>query len=312
MPEKYIFFVIKYPEAGTAAEAMSAIIDLMNKKIVSLKDAAAITKGEGGELTLHRTNRDLVGKDFLNGALIGVIFADLFGSAAWDMNSALAGTAFLMLGQGIEALLRSELAEKMTPTESAVVVIIERADWRKALDSMRPRNFQGKVVISQNVISDLANVESLIDEKVAASVPKQVYLSAPKGLEYIEGIGKVYSQQLHAVGISNVDDLLNKGSTPKGRTDISKSTGISDKLILTWINHADLFRIPGIGQEYADLLEAAGVDTIPELAQRIPANLLEKMNATNVEKKLVRRLPSLSMVESWVASAKSLPRMITY
>ncbi len=312
MAEKYIFFVIKYPAAATAEQALSAIIDLMQSKTISLKDAVAITKDENGELTLHRMKPDQPIRGFLNGGLIGIIFADLFGSASWELNSALAGTAFTMLGQAIDGLLRTELGEKMTPAESAVVIIIEHADWRKALDSMRPRNFQGKAVISQNVISDLASVEKLIDEKITTAVPEKIYVTAPKGLEYIEGIGKVYSQRLHAAGITNVDELLNKGSTPKGRNEINKSTGISDKLILQWVNHVDLFRIPGVGQEYADLLEAAGVDTIPELAQRVPSNLLEKMTKTNAEKKLVRRLPSLSMVENWVASAKSLPRVITY
>jgi predicted flap endonuclease-1-like 5' DNA nuclease len=137
-------------------------------------------------------------------------------------------------------------------------------------------------------------------------------VSGPKGLEYIEGVGKVYSQQLHTAGITNVDELLAKGSTPKGRSEIVKTTGISDKLILRWVNMADLYRIQGIGQEYAELLEAAGVDTIPELAQRVPANLLEKMTAANAQKKLVRRVPPLSQVESWVAQARSLPRVITY
>jgi len=87
---------------------------------------------------------------------------------------------------------------------------------------------------------------------------------------------------------------------------------VSEKLILEWVNHVDLFRIRGVGSEYSDLLEAAGVDTVMELAQRNPEHLLEKMTAVNAEKKLVRRLPVLSQVQSWVEQAKSLPRQITY
>ena len=131
-------------------------------------------------------------------------------------------------------------------------------------------------------------------------------------LDVIEGGGRVYQQKLVSVGIATTEALLEKGSTPKGRKEIAEKTGISDGLILQWVNHVDLFRIKGVGSEYADLLEAAGVDTVPDLAQRNPENLLEKMAATNQEKELVRRLPVLSQVKSWVDQAKNLPRVVTY
>jgi uncharacterized membrane protein/predicted flap endonuclease-1-like 5' DNA nuclease len=313
MSEKYIFIIIKYPKAETAIEALAALRELMQKKIVSLKDAAAVTKTEYGEIALHRTQDNLADKGFLNGGLIGVIFADLFGSTSWDMNCALAGTAFAMLGQGIKDNLLNEFGEKMTPSESAVALLVERANWRKAVDSMRVHNFQGVIVISQNVIGDLANVEKLLDdEKIIASLPEKMEVPNPKGLKYIEGIGDIYRQKLRQAGIADVDELLEKGSTVQGRNEIVNKTGISEKLLLRWVNMADLYRINGIGQEYAELLEAAGVDTVIELAQRVPANLLEKMAAANAQKKMVRRLPDLSLVESWVTQAKSLPRVINY
>ncbi len=131
-------------------------------------------------------------------------------------------------------------------------------------------------------------------------------------LEYIEGVGPVYAQKLCEAGILTVEDLLDKGCDPHGRREIVKATGISDHLILRWVNMADLYRIKGIGSEYAELLEAAGVDTVPELAQRVPANLLAKMQAANEIKKMVRRLPVLSQVESWVEQAKSLARVVTF
>jgi predicted flap endonuclease-1-like 5' DNA nuclease len=93
---------------------------------------------------------------------------------------------------------------------------------------------------------------------------------------------------------------------------MAEATGISDKLILEWTNLADLFRIKGVGEEYADLLEEAGVDTVVELATRKPENLVAKMAEVNESKKLVRRLPVLSQVEDWVAQAKQLPRVIEY
>lgn len=128
----------------------------------------------------------------------------------------------------------------------------------------------------------------------------------------IEGVGEAYQKKLALAGITTTEALLEKGASPKGRKEVAEKSGISDGLILQWVNHVDLFRIKGVGSEYSDLLEAAGVDTVPELAQRNPEKLLEKMAVTNQEKKLVRRLPVLSQVKSWVEQAKVLPRVVTY
>jgi predicted flap endonuclease-1-like 5' DNA nuclease len=102
------------------------------------------------------------------------------------------------------------------------------------------------------------------------------------------------------------------GGTSAGRKDVAAKAGISDKLILEWVNHVDLFRIKGVGEEYADLLEEAGVDTVVELAQRRADNLLSKMTEVNDSKNLVNKMPALSQVEDWVAQAKKLPRAVSY
>lgn len=128
----------------------------------------------------------------------------------------------------------------------------------------------------------------------------------------IEGIGEVYAGKLKEVGIVTLEALLEKGSTPQGRAELAEKTGISATLLLRWVNRADLFRVKGIGEEYADLLEVAGVDTVPELAQRNPDNLFQKLAAVNEEKKRVRRLPTLEQVRQWVEQAKELPRVVTY
>jgi predicted flap endonuclease-1-like 5' DNA nuclease len=128
----------------------------------------------------------------------------------------------------------------------------------------------------------------------------------------VEGIGEVYAQKLIAVGIETSEGFLEKGATAKGRQEIAEKSGISEKLILRWANNLDLFRIKGIGSEYADLLEASGVDTVPELAQRKAHNLHEKIVAINEEKKLVRALPGESQVSDWIEEAKQLPRILTY
>ncbi len=128
----------------------------------------------------------------------------------------------------------------------------------------------------------------------------------------VEGIGEVYGTKLKEAGIATTAALLKEGATPAGRKKIAKETGISHALILRWINHVDLFRIKGVQKQYAELLEASGVDSVPELAQRDPAHLQPKMASVNEKKKLVRKLPTLDQVADWVAQAKKLPRTITY
>jgi predicted flap endonuclease-1-like 5' DNA nuclease len=128
----------------------------------------------------------------------------------------------------------------------------------------------------------------------------------------IEGVGPAYAEKLSATGLTTTEALLDAGATPKGRADLAAKTGISDKLILRWVNMSDLFRIKGVGEQFSDLLEAAGVDTVAELAQRKAENLQTKMVEVNAEKSLVRRVPTLAEVTSWVDQAKALPRMVKY
>jgi predicted flap endonuclease-1-like 5' DNA nuclease len=132
-------------------------------------------------------------------------------------------------------------------------------------------------------------------------------------LTNVEGIGDVYSQKLSEAGIKTTEDLLEAGAYPAGRKEIAQQTGISDKLILKWVNRVDLFRIKGVSEEYADLLEVAGVDTVPELARRNAENLHGRLMAINEEKKkLVRKPPSQTAVSDWIEQAKQLPRMVNY
>jgi predicted flap endonuclease-1-like 5' DNA nuclease len=128
----------------------------------------------------------------------------------------------------------------------------------------------------------------------------------------VEGIGPVYAQKLKEAGIGSTEALLAAGATPEGRQDIAAKTGIGDSLILRWVNHVDLFRIKGVGEEYSDLLEAAGVDTVVELAQRVPANLYAKLAEVNQAEKRVRKLPAESQVKNWIKQAKKLPRKVSY
>src|SRR5262249_3546906 len=128
----------------------------------------------------------------------------------------------------------------------------------------------------------------------------------------IEGIGKIYAERLHKAGIATTDALLTEGATPDGRKALEGKTGIGHKLILKWVNRADLFRIKGVAEQYSDLLGAAGVHTVLELAQRTAEHLQQKLAETNESKKLVRVVPSLNEVAAWIQEAQQLPRAVKY
>ena len=128
----------------------------------------------------------------------------------------------------------------------------------------------------------------------------------------IEGVGDVYAEKLQAAGIKTVDELLERCCAPKGRKELEEATGISGKLILRWTNHADLFRINGIGPQFSELLEAAGVDTVKELRHRVAENLQPKLEEVNAEKNLCNRVPSVKEVQKMINQAKELEPKMTY
>ncbi|KGN81192.1 ferredoxin [Porphyromonas gulae] len=128
----------------------------------------------------------------------------------------------------------------------------------------------------------------------------------------VEGIGPVMAGKLNDAGINTTDQLLQACKTKANRKALAEKSGIDEAKILKFANMVDLFRIKGVGSEYAELLEAAGVDTVKELATRKAENLTQKMAEVNESKKLVRRLPVLKMVEDWISQAKALPRMLEY
>jgi predicted flap endonuclease-1-like 5' DNA nuclease len=128
----------------------------------------------------------------------------------------------------------------------------------------------------------------------------------------IEGIGPSFKKKLQKIGVRTTGKLLERAANPKGRRQLAEESGIDEGRILKWANMADLMRIRGVAEEYSELLEAAGVDTVKELKRRNAANLAEKMAEVNAKKKLVRLLPSEKRVDSWVAHAKTLDAVMTY
>lgn len=170
-----------------------------------------------------------------------------------------------------------------------------------------------------DLTSAMETVQVLVLTPGPAEYPCEECCSRPENrkgktkLAAIEGIGGVYAATLRdKAGLITLEDLLGAGAGRKGRKALEKKTAIGHKLILEWVNLADLMRIDGVGEEYSDLLEEAGVDTVKELRRRVPESLYRKMAEVNGEKRLVRRLPSLSQVEDWVIQAGSLRPLVTY
>lgn len=128
----------------------------------------------------------------------------------------------------------------------------------------------------------------------------------------IEGIGPVYAEKLMAAGIDTDDKLLEKCCKPAGRKALAEETGISEKLILTWTNHTDLMRINGVGPQFAELLEAAGVDTVKEFRHRVAENLQPKLEEVNVAKNICNRVPVVAELQKMIDQAKELPPMMEY
>lgn len=149
-------------------------------------------------------------------------------------------------------------------------------------------------------------VVKVAETSVAEAFPRSARI------EEIEGIGPNYVKKLKNAGIKTTNDLLDTAGTKKGRKELSEKTGISETVILEWVNMADLFRIRGIGEEYSDLLKEAGVNTVVELARRNPENLHETIVGVNEAKKRVRRTPTLNQTKDWIEQAKTLPRKVEY
>jgi predicted flap endonuclease-1-like 5' DNA nuclease len=144
---------------------------------------------------------------------------------------------------------------------------------------------------------------------VARSLPNAQNMSH---INTIEGIGPSHTKKFAELGVTTVEHLLKAGATPKGRKDLATKTGFHEHHLLKWVNQADLFRIKGVGRQYAELLQASGVDSVKELAQRKPDHLHEKLKTSNETKRQVHIVPNLTSLTNWIAEAKKLPRVVSY
>lgn len=133
-----------------------------------------------------------------------------------------------------------------------------------------------------------------------------------KKIDEIQGIGPVFAEKLAGAGVTTVEGLLSDGASKPGRKKLAEATGIDEAKILNWVNKADLFRVKGIGPQFSELLEAAGVDTVKELRNRNAENLHAKLVEVQAEKGLTRAVPSVGQVADYIEFAKSLDPVVTY
>ena len=153
-----------------------------------------------------------------------------------------------------------------------------------------------------------AAAETVPDAPVAAEPAVEL----TGDIEEIEGIGPAFAEKLRGADVPSTAALLEKGATSEGRAALVEATGIDNARVLRWVNHADLMRVVGVGPQFAELLEAAGVDSVPELAQRNVENLVTALTETNAARNLVRRVPSADEVTEWIEQAKALPRIVSH
>jgi uncharacterized membrane protein len=178
--DKYSFIVVKYPQQDKADAALKEVLSMAKEKVVKLRDAVVITKTEKDKIKLHQTKDDSTSKGLLKGGGIGVIFAVLLGPAGWIVAGAAAGGALATFDRGIKNKLLKELGENMTPEQSAMAVLVEEADWEKALGRMADKQLQGQVIVQEMVAEHLAAIEKLVDvPPTTEAVPEELAVVAP-------------------------------------------------------------------------------------------------------------------------------------
>ncbi len=290
------------PEAGPGAAGMLGA-GMLGAGMLGAAALAADHAEEEAELEeeqLAAPPADATEEEVLPDWLAEFDFSGEEDTAGGGMADAALGAGLVGAGLAAAALSGEDEAEETPPAEPALE---DELDVQAAGMDMELPDWLAEFE---------AEAEEEVPELAEAPQPLEEIAKFRNSLEFVEGIGPAYATRLAEIGIDTPLALLEVGATPRGRDRIVEQTGISQKLVLKWVNQVDMYRIKGIGSEYAELLEVSGVDTVVELATRNPEHLFEKMGEVNAEKNLVRQLPTQMQVTDWIKQAKILPRMIHY
>lgn len=296
-------------------EVLGQNIDNLISPLELLEESQSLTQAVGRGQEVHKLSQ----RRRKDGSLVDV---ELFGIPVilWGkqigilaMYHDITSLVQARLSQEPETLEEAPVAEKAAPVVAPFVGVeeAERQEWTPLEAESVEESFQAvaeeREAQTEVVVQEEPALEALAPEAEASQLQPPLIK-----VETIQGIGPTFAAKLGEVGIFTTEDLLAAGATRKGRQELAKKTEISEKLVLKWVNRADLMRVPGIGEEYSDLLEAAGVDTVKELRNRNPNNLFKSLLQVNEEKRLVRRAPHLSEVQAWIKAAKEIESRVTY
>ena len=305
--------------AGAAAAAVGAVKEMDEsapEQAEALVEDTAVTEQKMAEVLVDEPAAISAAAAETAGEV-----GESLGDAAADVSAAGGAAGAAVAGVAAGAVAVVSQAEGSTAEQAEALVVTAAATEQKMTEAVdASATVSAAEAESAPAVEQVdAAAEELVEEVSETAItgnfdPADLDEIAKfkNALEYVEGIGPAFAEKLKAIGLVTCLDLLKAGASRKGREEVVEKSGISSKLILKWVNHLDLYRIKGVGSEYADLLEAAGVDTVVELAHRNPVNLIQRMLEVNEEKHLVRKPPTPAQVEDWVAQSKGLARLITY
>jgi predicted flap endonuclease-1-like 5' DNA nuclease len=295
-----------------AAEKTSEVPDWLQEPTEGEEPAETVELGEqaeGTSGTVEEAEASLSDQDIEE-----ITSSNLGGAAEEDQGTGFLGDVLptaAVAGAGVIAAAAIAGKEDEGEIEGEPSVDVE-ADHSMTADTLVAGAVAATASQAVEPVEEAAGLEKAEESVEIVESQEEVHAKFGQDIESVMGIGPVYGAKLREAGITAPLLLLRNGATSKGRQQIANNTEISEKMILKWVNYVDLYRIKGVSEAYAELLEASGVDTVPELATRNPKNLHTKILSVIEEKRIFREPPTSEMVESWVEQAKKLPRAIQY
>jgi predicted flap endonuclease-1-like 5' DNA nuclease/uncharacterized membrane protein len=308
-----------FPSAADASVAADKLKDWdKNRKDIKLGGMGIITM-ENGKLKTHKVGARASGTGAKWGLILGAVTGILSGGITL-IGGALAGLAAGAIGGalfhkklGMTDGDQARMEEYLQGGGAALAVMVdddELGPTRKAIDDLG--GMVEHYTVPDETMEELEQVAEVDDVEDGEFVEVETIEGAAVLSSAVRSLDQEQAEKLYAGAIENLDNLLEKGATPEGRKEIAAATGVDESVVLKWVNELDLARVNGIGPKYAELLKEAGVDTVPELAQRNPQNLSQKLADVNAGLGIVQESPSEKQVASWVTQAKELPRVVTY